>query len=125
MSYNKIIVIGNLGADPVQRQVGENSVVNFNVAVSETRGGEALTTWYRVNAWNKLGELCQTYLAKGSKVYVEGRHSTSEFKDKEGNTRFTNEIRLADIQFLSPKSENQSSENKQAVDDDSSEEIPF
>lgn len=127
MSYNKIIIIGNLGSDPTTREVGENSVTSFSVASSEKYQGTEKTTWYRVSAWNKLGNLCSEYLKKGSKVYVEGRHFTSEYTDKDGVLRTTNEVRLSDIQFLTPKSEGKAASAgavSSAADDDDSD-VPF
>lgn len=75
---HKTIVIGNLGADPVGREVDGTAVCNFPVAVSEawkdTHGEvQKRTVWYRTAAWGRLGETCSEYLCKGRKVYVEGR----------------------------------------------------
>jgi single-strand DNA-binding protein len=75
---HKIILIGNLGSDPEQREVGWNSATHFSVAVNErwtnSEGErETRTIWYQVTAWGKLGEVCAEHLQKGRKVYVEGR----------------------------------------------------
>ena len=75
---HKIILIGNLGSDPEQREVGWNQATHFPVAVNErwtnSEGErETRTIWYRVTTWGKLGEICAEHLQKGRKVYVEGR----------------------------------------------------
>ncbi len=103
---NKIIVIGNLGRDPEMRYLpsGE-SVTSFSVASSRrytTNSGEQReeTEWFNVSAWGRLAELCNQYLTKGRQVYVEGRLSSRSYEGRDGQTRFSNDIRLTDVQFL-------------------------
>lgn len=103
---NKIIVIGNLGRDPEMRYLpsGE-SVTSFSVASNRrytTRSGEQReeTEWFNVSAWGRLGETCNQYLTKGSQVYVEGRLRSRTYEGRDGQTRFSNEINLTDVQFL-------------------------
>ncbi len=97
-SLNKIMIIGNLGRDPEVRVTpGGKSVANFTVAVSRTHRtpeGEAReeTEWFRVEAWERLGETCAEYLKKGGKVYIEGRLRTRAYEDRTGQQRTAVEI---------------------------------
>ena len=103
---NKIIVIGNLGRDPEMRYTPNGqSVTTFSVASSRrytTADGERReeTEWFNVNAWGRLADLCNQYLAKGRQVYVEGRLSSRSYEARDGQTRHVNEIFLNDVQFL-------------------------
>jgi single-strand DNA-binding protein len=115
---NKVILIGNLGADPEVRftQSGQ-AVANFTVATSETyddKNGQRVekTEWHRVIAWAKLAELCGEYLHKGSKVYVEGKLQTRQWDDK-GTTRYATEIVAQTVQFLTPKDQAQQGSEQQ------------
>src|SRR5919205_3928050 len=105
-SFNKIIIVGYLGRDPVLRYTPDGTpVCNFSVATTERRkdrNGEMqdVTTWFRVNVWRRQAEVASKYLKKGRQVYVEGRLTQSEFQDREGQTRTTLEIQASDIQFL-------------------------
>jgi len=106
---NKVILIGNLGADPEIRYTQNGTpVANFNVATSETWRGqdgnkEEHTEWHKIVVWRKLAEVCGEYLNKGSKVYIEGKIRTRKWQDKDGNDRYTTEIEARDVQFLTPK----------------------
>ena len=106
MTMNKMIVIGNLGKDPEMRYTPSGqAVTNFTVATNykyTTAEGESReeTEWFRVSAWGRLAETCNQYLAKGKKVYVEGRLSSRTYETREGETRFSNEIRASDVRFL-------------------------
>ena len=106
MTMNKMIVIGNLGRDPEMRYTPSGqAVTNFTVATNykyTTAEGESReeTEWFRVSAWGRLAETCNQYLAKGRKVYVEGRLSSRTFETREGETRFSNEIRASDVRFI-------------------------
>jgi single-strand DNA-binding protein len=104
---NKVIIVGNLGRDPeVGYMPSGKAVVKFSVATSETwkdkTTGEKKerTEWHRIIAYDKLGEICGEYLAKGRQVYVEGRLQTRSYDDKEGVKRYTTEIIATDVQFL-------------------------
>lgn len=105
---NKIIVIGNLGRDPEMRYTPNGqAVTSFTVASNrkyKTAGGEQKeeVEWFNVSAWGKLGETCNQFLTKGSQVYVEGRLSSRSYESN-GQTRFSMEINLTDIQFLGTK----------------------
>jgi single-strand DNA-binding protein len=103
---NKITIIGSLGKDPEVRTVQSgNTVCSFSVAVTERYKGENKTTWFRVSAWNKLGENCAKYLSKGKKCAVVGSVSVSTYDGKDGKTHFSLDIFAENVEFLSPKTE--------------------
>ena len=111
-SINKVIIVGNLGRDPeVRTTTGGQSVANFSVATSEQwadkQSGEKKekTEWHRIVVWGKVAELCGQYLAKGRKVYIEGRLQSREWTNKEGQKVNTTEIVANQVVFLSGKDE--------------------
>jgi len=96
---NKVILIGNLGADPeIKYTQGNVPVANLRIATSErwqdrTSGEwQEKTEWHRVVAWRGLAERAERFLAKGKQVYVEGRLETRKWQDRDGNDRYTTEI---------------------------------
>jgi single-strand DNA-binding protein len=102
---NKVQIIGNLGSDPESRQAGESTVTNFTVATTERwkdRNGEQQesTEWHKIVAWGKLAEICSQYLHKGKQVYVEGAIQTRKWQDKDGNDRYTTEIKAFTMKML-------------------------
>jgi single-strand DNA-binding protein len=103
---NKVILIGNLGADPTMRYTPSGTAVaNFNVATSErftNKSGEkeTRTEWHRVVAWSKLAEICNQYLKKGKQVYIEGRLQTRQWEDQSGNNRSTTEVIATNMVML-------------------------
>ncbi len=105
-SLNKAMIIGRLGADPEVRYTQSNTAVaTMNVATSERykdKNGELQenTEWHRVVAWSRLAEICQEYLKKGSLVYFEGPIQTREWEDKDGQKRYTTEIKALNMQML-------------------------
>lgn len=102
---NKLTIIGNLTRDPETRitQSGA-SVCSFTVAVSR-RGQDEKTDFFRVSAWNKTGETCQKYLAKGRKVAVTGPVSVSTYTGQDGKAYANLEVMAQDVEFLAPKGE--------------------
>ena len=103
---NKVMLIGNLGADPELRFTANGAAVaNFRIACSRTytdREGQRqeVTEWVSIVAWQRLAELVGQYLSKGRPVFVEGRLQTRQWQDREGNNRYTTEVVANDIQFL-------------------------
>ncbi len=101
-SVNKVILVGNLGADPEVRQMQSGkSMVTFNVATSErwkdrvTGEPREKTEWHRVVIFNEgLARIAEQYLHKGSKVYLEGQLQTRKWQDQSGNDRYTTEVVL-------------------------------
>ena len=125
---NKVTLIGNLGADPEYRELGENNgVVNLRIATSFKRYNKATeerteeTEWHNVAAFGGLAKTCNQYLSKGRQVYVEGRIQTRKWQDKEGNDRYSTEVVAKDVKFLGGRNESRSTERR-SFDD---EEIPF
>ena len=98
-SVNKVILIGHLGADPEMRYLPSgDAVANLRIATSETwkdRDGnkQEATEWHRVSFFGKIAEVCGQYLKKGSQVYVEGSIRTRKWQDKDGQDRYSTEIR--------------------------------
>lgn len=105
-SINKVILVGNLGADPEARELGENSILtNMSLATTrryKNRDGEYVdeTEWHRVVFFGRTAEVARDYLKKGSQAYVEGRLRTRRYSDKEGVERFTTEIVGETLQLL-------------------------
>jgi single-strand DNA-binding protein len=104
---NKVILIGNLGADPETRHTaGGSAVTNLSLATSESwrdkQSGDMQekTEWHRVVMFSKLAEIAGEYLRKGSKVYIEGRLQTRKWQDRDGNDRWTTEVVANDMQML-------------------------
>ncbi|MCA1592872.1 MAG: single-stranded DNA-binding protein [Acidobacteria bacterium] len=106
MSFNKIIIVGNLGRDPELRYTPQGTAVStFTMATNERRkdkSGEQIdiTTWFRVNVWGRQAETVSKYLTKGRSVYVEGRLHVEEWTDKEGKPRHTLEVNASDVHFI-------------------------
>jgi single-strand DNA-binding protein len=105
-SLNKAMIIGNLGADPEIRSTGSGTrVATLSVATSRSwtdRGGQTQekTEWHRVVAWDRLAEICERYLKKGDRVYVEGRIEYRQWEGQDGQTRYTTEIRAREMIML-------------------------
>jgi len=104
---NKVILVGNLGADPETRYMPSGSAVtNLRLATNERRkdrqSGEFTdyTEWHRVVLFDKLAEIAAEYLRKGSQIYVEGKIRTNKWQDKDGNDRYTTEIIANEMQML-------------------------
>ncbi len=104
---NKVILVGNLGADPDTRYMPSGkAVTNIRVATSEswkdkqTGDTQERTEWHSIVMYDKLGEIAAEYLRKGSQVYLEGKLRTRKWQDKEGKDRYTTEIIADQMQML-------------------------
>jgi single-strand DNA-binding protein len=104
---NKVILIGNLGADPEVKYTGSgNAVTNLRIATSESwkdrNTGEQVerTEWHNVVLYGRTAEVAGEYLRKGSQVYLEGRLQTRKWQDKEGQDRYTTEVVANEMQML-------------------------
>jgi single-strand DNA-binding protein len=104
---NKVILVGNLGADPeVKYMPNGNAVANVTLATSESwkdkQSGEQKdkTEWHRVVFFRRLAEIAGEYLKKGSQIYIEGKLQTRKWQDKNGNDRYTTEIIANEMQML-------------------------
>ena len=136
---NKVIIIGNLGADPEIRYTSNGSaVVNISIATTnvwkdnKTGDIQNRTEWHRVVLYNRLGEIANDYLKKGSKVYIEGSLKTNKWKDNNGVDRYNTDIIASNMQILDSKTDKSLNNNdiiqddfkskkKENIDDD----IPF
>ena len=105
-SVNKVILVGNLGAEPEVRYTPSGrAVATLRLATTEQWTGKdgeksEKTEWHRVVAWARLGEICGEYLHKGSQVYIEGRLQTRSWEDRDGNKRYMTEIVAQNMQML-------------------------
>ena len=103
---NKVILVGNLGRDPEIRYTRDGTAVaNLNLATSESWNDangqrQERTEWHRVVAWGKLAEIAKEYLSKGRQVYIEGRLQTRSWDDKQGNKRYTTEVKADQMVML-------------------------
>lgn len=109
-SVNKVILVGNLVADPEVRYVASgNAVTNFRLATNENWKDEdgnkhEKSEFHKIVTWGKLAELCGEYLSKGRQVFLEGKIETRQWDDKNGVKRYTTEIVAKEVTFLgSPK----------------------
>jgi len=120
-SLNKVMLIGNLGKD-VETKLLPNgdAVCNFSIACSESwkdkNTGEKVekTEWINVVAFRKLAEICDKWLSKGSKVYVEGKYQTRKWTDKDNNDRWSTEVLIHDMQMLGGKQMDQDNQSQNA-----------
>jgi single-strand DNA-binding protein len=140
---NKVILVGNLGADPDTRYMPSGgAVTNLSIATSESwkdkQSGEQKerTEWHKVAMFGRLAEISAEYLRKGSQVYIEGKIRTRKWQDKEGKDRWTTEVIADEMQMLggrggggAPARDDSSSQSsapqKAAEPDDFDDDIPF
>src|SRR6202008_173453 len=106
-SVNKVIIVGNLGADPETKYLPSgDAVTNIRVATTDTWKDKAsgekkeATEWHRVAFFGRLAEVAGEYLRKGSQVYIEGSLRTRKWQDKQGNERYSTEIVGSELQML-------------------------
>ena len=106
MTLNKVMVIGNLGADPEMRYTANGTAVtNFSIAANERytdRAGQQQdrTEWFRIVTFDRLAELCSQYLTKGRQVYVEGRLQTRSWDGQDGQKHYMTEVIAQTVRFL-------------------------
>lgn len=116
MSFNKIIVVGNLGRDPELNYTPQGlAVCHFSVATNEKKRDKAgelqdVTTWFRITVWGKQAENASKYLSKGRAVYAEGRLRLEEYTDRDGKQRYSLEVNTSDIQFIGARENNSDDE---------------
>ena len=106
-SYNKIILIGYLGGDPLARDYEGKKVANFSIAVNAyvRPDEEPKVDWFRVSFWNNNAEVVEKYLRKGNQVYVEGRLSTRTYIDESGQSRFSLDVHGHNLTMLGSKND--------------------
>ena len=118
---NKIMLIGRLGKDPELNVTSDGTpITKFTLAVNrntKTSTGERKeeTEWFNIVAWRQLAEICERYLHKGSKIYIEGRLTQRKYTDREGVQRTSVEVIANDMQMLDSKSASSGSESFSAV----------
>jgi single-strand DNA-binding protein len=106
MSVNRVILVGNLGADPELRYLPNGTpVCSMRIATNrrytdKQQQVQEEVQWHRVTAWAKLAELCKSYLTKGRRIYVEGRIRNGSYEDKTGQKRYTTEVVSETVVFL-------------------------
>ena len=138
---NKVIIVGNLGADPDAKSMPSgNMVANFSVATTEswndrdTGERQEKTEWHRVVFFGRIAEIADQYLKKGSQVYVEGKLQTRKWEDRDGNERWTTEIVGSQLEMLGDRMSsgsnqsnnmNQSTSKSNFSDDEFDDDIPF
>ena len=111
MGVNKVILVGNLGANPELRYTaGQQAVANLRLATTERwtdKNGQKqeATEWHRVVVWGKQAEIAGQYLTKGRQIYVEGSIRTRQWQDQQGQKRYTTEIVARNIQMLGGRGE--------------------
>jgi len=132
--YQKVIIIGRLGRDPEMRYTqGGQAVTSFSVATdrrwTDSNGQQQeRTVWFRVSAWRKLAESCNTYLAKGRLVMIEGTlDEPKPYQGKDGEWRASLDVTAREVKFLGGRNEGQQQGSAQAATapPTSDEEIPF
>ena len=112
MSFNKIILVGNLGKDPELRYTPQgDAVCSFSMATNERKKDKSgefqdVTTWFKVTLWRRQAENASKYLSKGSSVYIEGRLQMEEWTDRDGKERFTLGVQATDMQFIGSRGDN-------------------
>lgn len=111
-SVNKVIIVGNLGADPeIRVSPGGEAICNLRIATTEawkdknTGERREATEWHRVSFYGKLAEIAGQYLRKGSQVYIEGSLRTRKYQDQSGQDRYVTEIRGAEMKMLGGRSD--------------------
>ena len=109
---NKVILVGNLGADPETRYTaGGTAITNIRIATSEswkdkqTRENQERTEWHRVAFFNRLAEIAGEYLRKGSQVYIEGSLRTRKWLGQDGQDKYTTEVVASEMQMLGRKAD--------------------
>lgn len=138
-TLNKVMLIGNLGDDVKMHYFdGGNCVGRFPIATSESytskQTGERITNteWHNIVVRNKAAEICEKYLKKGDKIYVEGRIKSRQWQGEDGNTRYSTEIQVQDFTFLTPKTEgsqapssNQQAQSTSQAPSNDNDDLPF
>ena len=121
-ALNRVQLIGWLGKDPESKYTPTGKkVAHFSLAISQrwkVRGeSKEYTEWVNIEAWGRLGEVCQEYLKKGSLVYLEGRLKTNKYDDKEGDARYFTKVVALGLQFLD---KNDKEEPELTIEEDTS-----
>ncbi|HEU5439705.1 MAG TPA: single-stranded DNA-binding protein [Ktedonobacterales bacterium] len=129
---NKIMLIGNLGKDPEMSYTPNGkAITKFSLAVNRWRrdrdSNESTkeTTWFNIVAWEQLGERCNQYLHKGSKVYIEGRMTSRRYTNKDGVEMTAWEVVANDMQMLDSRADSQAGGGSGSSDEVDPDNLPF
>ena len=126
---NRVTLLGHLGNDPEVKHLDSGkTVANFSIATTESwkdKNGEkqSSTEWHNVVAWEKLAEIVEKWLSKGSLIYLEGKLTTRSWEDKDGNTRYTTEVLANTIKMLGGKNGEAKKEEPEPVEE--TDDLPF
>lgn len=120
MSVNKVILVGNVGKDPEIRYFeNDKAVANFTLATTErgftTTSGQQIperTEWHNIVVWGGLAKVVETYIKKGSQLYIEGKMRTRSWDDKDNVKRYTTEVMVDTLQMLGRKGDSTNNDNK-------------
>lgn len=121
MSFNKVILVGNLGRDPELRYTPQGTpVASFSMATNERRKDKTgemqdQTTWFRVTLWGRQAETASQYLTKGMPIFIEGRLRVEEWTDRDGKPRHTLEVHATDMQFIGGSGQQEQRHEKAAT----------
>ena len=124
MSFNRIILVGNLGRDPELRYTTQGTAVcSFTMATNERRKDKTgefqdIVTWFRVSLWGRQAETASQYLTKGRPVYIEGRLRVDEYTDRDGKSRHSLEVHGTDMQFIGSRGDDSQSTSHRAAQPD-------
>jgi single-strand DNA-binding protein len=130
-SLNKVLLIGNLTADPELSYTPEGTAkAVMRLATNETWTGKdgkkgSRTEWHRLIAWGRLAEVCGEYLVKGRQIFGEGRIQTRSWEDKDGVKRWTTEIVVTNMQMLGSRKDQAEPEQVEPNAEEEDEELPF
>jgi single-strand DNA-binding protein len=135
IGVNRVILLGNAGQNAEVRSTsGGKSVANFSLAINQPfrskKDGAQRVEWVRCVAWDKLAQIAEKFVAKGTVVFVEGRLQTRQFEDREGGTKTVTEVVVASLRILggakaSSHSDNDHDEAASSTTDAQSEAVPF
>ena len=121
-SVNKVILIGNLGADPeIRHMPNGDAVANLRIATSEqwkdksTGEKKEATEWHTLVAYRRLAEIIGDYVKKGSQIYVEGRLKTEKWQDKNGNDRYTTKVNVDVMNLLGGRRDGENSSRNESA----------
>jgi len=126
---NKVQLLGNIGKDPEVRETKAGNIVNLTMATSEKytdKSGQKQenTEWHNLVVFGKLADVVAKYVKKGDKLYVEGSITTRKWEDKEGNTRYTTEVKVRDLTMLGGAEKKSTQPTAVAVGEDE-DDLPF
>lgn len=117
---NNISFVGRLGGEPELKEVGGTSLLTFSIANNVGFGDRKITNWFRANIWGKQADSLQNHLSKGKQIFVTGELSINSY-EKDGETRYSNDIRVNNIDFVSGGDQGGENSSSAQSDDD----IPF